>query len=238
MIAQLSNKDSIFSGPVNDAVLVINAPGPVAGKTVLERFRFAAACEGIAHYLMNKGIDAFEHFFVGFLPVEIVLPGIPGKGQFHSASLRLLPPPRSSSAIDSRRRLAFFGTRKRYAVSSSARKSSRDSITTDSFFCLVMMTGSWSSHTFFIVAASLVRAAEYVIVAINISFLHCTYYCTNKGAICQSIKRVIGYKRNSPGIHRSKATSLDSGSTHCRNDGLNKRLYPKLFPALRYRADG
>jgi len=34
-IAQLSNKDSIFGGPVNDAVLVINAPGPVTGKTVL-----------------------------------------------------------------------------------------------------------------------------------------------------------------------------------------------------------
>jgi len=178
MIPQLSNKDSIFSRSVNNTVLVINAPGPVSGKTVFKRLGLAAACEGIAHYLVNKAVDAFEHIFVGLLPIEIVFPGIFGKDQFHSASFRLLPPPRSSSAIDSRRRLAFFGTLKRYAVSSSALKSSRESITTDSFFCLVMMTGSWSSQTFFIVDASFVRAAEYVIVAINISFQCCTSYCT------------------------------------------------------------
>ncbi len=142
MIPQLSYKDSILSRPVNDAVLVVDAPGPVTGEAVFERFGFARAGEGISNDLMDDPVDAFEHVFVGLLPIEIVLPGVPGKNQLHSASLRVFPPPRSSSAIDSRSRLAFFGTRRRYAVSSSALKSSRESITTDSSFCLVMMTGS------------------------------------------------------------------------------------------------
>jgi hypothetical protein len=163
---------------------------------MFERFGFARTCERIAHNLVDQTVYAFKHVPVGLLPVEIVLPGVPGKDQFHSASLRGLPPPRSSSAIESRRRLAFFGTRRRYAVSSSALKSSRESITTDSSFCLVMMTGSWLSHTFFIVAASFVRAAEYVIVAINIPFLYCTSYCTNRRHYLSRNKREeFTYKR-------------------------------------------
>ena len=185
MIPQLSYKNSILSRPVNNAVLVVDAAGPVTGEAMFERFGFAGTCEGLIHDHMDQPVDAVEHVFVGLWPVEVVLPGVPGKDQLHSASLRVLPPPRSSSAMDSRRRLAFFGTRRRYAVSSSALKSSSESITTESSFCLVMMTGSWLSHTFFIVAARRVRAAEYVIVAIYISFLHCTSNCTNRGAICQ-----------------------------------------------------
>jgi len=160
MIPQLSNKNYSLSRPVNNAVLVVDAAGPVAGEAVFERFGFAGPCEGISNDLMYQFVDACKHVPVGLLPVEIVLPGVPGKDQLHSASLRVLPPPRSSSAMDSRSRLAFFGTRSRYAVSSSALKSSSDSITTDSSFCLVIMTGSWLSHTFFIVDARFVRAAE------------------------------------------------------------------------------
>jgi hypothetical protein len=191
MIPQLSNKDSVFSGPVNNAVLVVDTPGPVTGKAVFEWFRFARPREWITHDFMDQPVYAFEHVLVGLLPVEIVLPGVSGEDELHTVSLRVLPPPRSSSAIDSRRRFAFFGTRRRYAVSSSALKSSRESITTDSSFCLVMMTGSWSSHTFFIVDASRVRAAEYVIVAIYISFLHCTSYCTYRGRYLSRNRREI-----------------------------------------------
>jgi hypothetical protein len=201
MITQLSYKDSSFSRTVNNAVLVVDASGPVTGKTVFERFRFAWTRERIVHDLMDQPVYSFEHVLVRLLPVKIVLPGILGKDQLHSASLRVFPPPRSSSATDSRRRLAFFGTRRRYAVSSSALKSSRESITTDSFFCLVMMTGSWSSHTFFIVDASRVRAAEYVIVAIIISYLYCTNNCTIEVAICQEIKEI--------DLHRGKDGKME-----------------------------
>ncbi len=181
MITKLSDKYGVLSGTVDDSVFVIDAPRPVAGKTVLERFRLSAARKGIAHYFVNKTVDALEHSFVGRLPVKVVFPCMFGKDQLHFASLRTLPPPRSSSAMDSRRRLAFFGTRRRYAVSSRDVKSSSESITTESSFCRVIMIGSWSLHTFFIADARPARAAEYVIVFIKTSNLYCTNNCTYKG---------------------------------------------------------
>jgi len=167
MIPNLSEKDCVFSRTVDNAVLVIDAPRPVTGKPVFKRL--AGTRERGSHNLMNEAVDALEHVSVSRLPVEVVLPCMLGKDQLHLASLRTLPPPRSSSAIDSRRRLAFLGTRKRYAVSSIDVKSSSESITTDSSFCRVMITGSWSLHTFFIVCARPARAAEYVIVFIRTS---------------------------------------------------------------------
>ena len=77
MIAQLSNKDSIFSRSVNNAVLVVDTPGPVTGKAVFKRFGFACAREWIAHDLMDQSVYPFEYVLVGLLPVEIILPGIP-----------------------------------------------------------------------------------------------------------------------------------------------------------------
>ncbi len=178
MIPNHCYKNRIFSGPVDKSVFVVDAARPVAGEAVFEGFRLSGSGERVAHDLMDKPVDAFEHLFVGLLPVEVVFPGMLREDEFHSASLRTLPPPRSSSAMDSMSRLAFFGTRSRYAVSSSALKSSRESITTDSSFCRVMITGSWSSQTFFMVVARLVLAAEYVIVSIMASVLLCTSYCT------------------------------------------------------------
>ena len=166
MITQLRDKNGVLGRPVDEAVFVIDASRPVAGKAVLEGFGFAGAGEGVTHDLMDEPIDAVEHLPVGLLPVEIVLPGMLRKDEFHSESFRAFPPPRSSSEMDSRIRLAFLGTRRRYAVSSIALKSSRESITTGSSFCLVIITGSWFSQTFFIVDASLVRASEYVMVSI------------------------------------------------------------------------
>lgn len=113
MIPQLSYQYGVLGGAVDYPMLVIDAPGPVPGKTVFEGLGLAAACKGIAHYLMNKTVDAFEHVSVGLLPVKVVLPCMFGENKFHPASLRALPPPLSNSEMDSRRRLAFFGTRKR-----------------------------------------------------------------------------------------------------------------------------
>jgi hypothetical protein len=42
VIAQLGNKESVFRGAIDNAVLIVDAPGPVAGKPVFERFRLAA----------------------------------------------------------------------------------------------------------------------------------------------------------------------------------------------------
>lgn len=182
---QLSYKKRVFGGAVDEPVLVVDAARPVAGKAVFEGFGFAGTGEGVTHDLVDEPVDALEHLSVGILPVKVVLPGVFRKDKLHSASLRTLPPPRSSSAMDSRSRFAFLGTRSRYEVSSSDLKSSSESITTDSSFCLVIMTGSWFSHTFFIVAAKRSRASEYVIVSMDISFQHCTIYCTIQGNASQ-----------------------------------------------------
>jgi len=42
VITQLGNENSVFSGAIDNAVLIVNAPGPVAGKPVFERLRLAA----------------------------------------------------------------------------------------------------------------------------------------------------------------------------------------------------
>ena len=59
MISQLRDKDRVFCGAVDYAVLVVDAPRPVAGKAVFEGFRFAGAGEGITHDLMDETVDAF-----------------------------------------------------------------------------------------------------------------------------------------------------------------------------------
>jgi hypothetical protein len=53
MIPQLSYKDSIFSGPVDNAMLVVDTSGAVTGKAVFERFGFAGTRERVAHNLMD-----------------------------------------------------------------------------------------------------------------------------------------------------------------------------------------
>lgn len=55
-----------------------------------------------------------------------------------------------------------------------------ESVTTDSFFCLVIMTGSWLSHTFFIVAVNVNKQSAYDIVNSISTFLknsHVIYRC-------------------------------------------------------------
>ena len=59
MIAQLSNKDSGFSGAVDDPMLVVDAPGPVAGKAVFQRFGFTGAGEGISNDLTDETVERF-----------------------------------------------------------------------------------------------------------------------------------------------------------------------------------
>jgi hypothetical protein len=46
MKAQLGNKDGIFSRAVNNAVLIVDAAGPVTGKAVFEWFGLARTREG------------------------------------------------------------------------------------------------------------------------------------------------------------------------------------------------
>ena len=132
VISQLGNQNCIIRNFINESMLVIDSPGPVAGKSMFQRFRFANTLKRAALNFLNEGVDTAKNLFVRFLPINVIVPGMVGKNELHSISSFSFPLPFSSWTIDSISRLVFFGERNRYAVSSRASKSSRDIITTDS----------------------------------------------------------------------------------------------------------
>jgi hypothetical protein len=105
--------DCIFVNFIDKSVFIGNSPGPVARKGMFQWFRLANTFKGIPFGLINKGIDTEENFFIGFLPIEIVLPCVVGEDELHSTSSFSVPFPLSSWAMDSINRLVFFGDRKR-----------------------------------------------------------------------------------------------------------------------------
>jgi hypothetical protein len=54
-----------------------------------------------------------ENLPVRALPMEIILPGMPGENELHPISSRSRPPLDSNSAVDSKSLRAFLGLRKR-----------------------------------------------------------------------------------------------------------------------------
>ena len=113
MVSQLRDMDCIFVKFIDKSVFIGNSPGPVAGKGMLQWFRLTNTFKGISFGLINKSIETSENFFIGFLPIEIVLPGVVGEDELHSTSSFSVPFPFSSWAMDSIKRLVFFGDRKR-----------------------------------------------------------------------------------------------------------------------------
>ena len=113
MIEELSNKDGIILNFVDDAVLIGDASRPVSGEAMSERFRFSYPLTGHVLNVADQGIDSGGNFFVGFLPIEIVIPGMWGKDKLQSTSSRSVPLPVASSAMDSRSRRAFSGLLRR-----------------------------------------------------------------------------------------------------------------------------
>jgi len=120
VISTLSKVDRVPFNLVDETMFVVDAPRPVAGQAMLQRLRLSDALERRADDVSDQEIHSLEKLSVGFLPVEIILPGMLREDEIHSTSSRFSPPPDSSSATDSRRRLAFLGLRRRYAVSASA----------------------------------------------------------------------------------------------------------------------
>lgn len=80
---------------------------------MFEGFRFADALAGHTLNVANQGVDPGGNLFVGFLPIEIVIPGMWGKDKLQSTSSRSVPLPVASSAMDSRSRRAFSGLLRR-----------------------------------------------------------------------------------------------------------------------------
>jgi hypothetical protein len=113
MIPELGNKNGVVLDRIDDAVFIGDAAGPVSGEAVFEGFRFANSLIGHALNVANQGVDPGGDLFVGFLPIEIVVPGMGGKDQLQSASYRSVPLPVASSVMDSRSRRAFSGLLRR-----------------------------------------------------------------------------------------------------------------------------
>ncbi len=113
MIAQLGNMKCIFGHFIYKPVLIINTPGPVTGKGVLKRFGFTNTFKRIAFGFLNESIDTMEDFFISFLPIDIVIPGVVRENELHSISSLSTPFSFSSWTMDSNSRLAFLGDRKR-----------------------------------------------------------------------------------------------------------------------------
>lgn len=80
---------------------------------MFERFGFSNTFKWITSDLLDKAIDSLKDFFVNFLSVQVILPGIVRKNELHSISSLSGPCPFSSCAMDSISRLVFLGERKR-----------------------------------------------------------------------------------------------------------------------------
>lgn len=71
--------DRIFSNFVNDSMFVIYAAGPISRKCMLERLWLTYSLKGAALDLFYQGMNTMEDFFIAFLPIKVILPGMVGK---------------------------------------------------------------------------------------------------------------------------------------------------------------
>ncbi len=113
MVAQLGDVNCIFRYFINEPVFISDSSGPVAGKSMFKWFRFSNTLKWISFRFLDEGIDAPKNLFIGFLPKDIIIPGVVRKDELHSKSSFSVPLSFSSWAIDSIKRLVFFGDLKR-----------------------------------------------------------------------------------------------------------------------------
>ena len=79
MIAQLSYQDRIFGDFVNDSMFIIYSARPISGECMFQGFGFTHTFKGIALNLFYQGIYPAEDFFIGLLPIKVILPRMIGK---------------------------------------------------------------------------------------------------------------------------------------------------------------
>ena len=76
MVSKLGDMDGVFAYAIDEAVLIVDATRPASGKRVLQGLGLSNALKRAAFCLFNKRVDAFEDFSIGFLPEQIVVPGV------------------------------------------------------------------------------------------------------------------------------------------------------------------
>jgi hypothetical protein len=120
VISELSDKNVIVRYLINDTMFIGYASGPIARQAMFQSLGLSQPLEWGTLNILDERIYSLENGFVGFLPIQIVIPAIGRKYQVHSLSSRAVPFPASNSEMDSSKRLALAGDRSRYAVSSMA----------------------------------------------------------------------------------------------------------------------
>jgi hypothetical protein len=86
VIPELGDKQSVIRDFVNYSVFFVDSARPVPCEAVLEGLWFANTFERFSLGLFNQLVDSVKNLFVGFLPVQIVFPGVLGEDEFHSRS--------------------------------------------------------------------------------------------------------------------------------------------------------
>ena len=76
MVAQLSYLNGIIGNSVNDSMFIIYTAGPISGECMLQRLGLANSFKWAALNLLYQGIYTVEDFFIGLLPIKVVLPGM------------------------------------------------------------------------------------------------------------------------------------------------------------------
>ena len=113
VVSKLSYVKGVFENFVNEPMFFGDASRPISRKSMLEGLRLANAFKWVSHGFFDYVIDAPKNLSVRVLPIEIVVPGVFGKNELHSANSLSTPSPFSSWAIDSISLLVFLGERKR-----------------------------------------------------------------------------------------------------------------------------
>jgi hypothetical protein len=86
VVPELGDKQGVIRDFVNYSVFFVDPARPVSGEAVFEGFWFANTFERLSLGLFDQLVDSVNNLFVGFLPVQIVFPGVLGEDELHSRS--------------------------------------------------------------------------------------------------------------------------------------------------------
>ena len=113
MIPELCDKQGILLDLIHEAMFLVYSPGPIAGQGMFKRLGFSLPFVGRSRDVPDQIVDPVQNTLVSFLPMEVFIPGLRGKNDFHSSRSISVPLPSSNSLIDSRSLRALRGLLRR-----------------------------------------------------------------------------------------------------------------------------
>ena len=111
--AEPGEMEAVLLNFVHNPVLMGNATGPISRRAMFEGLRLARPFKRKASCCPDQLADALKSPTIRSLPVEAIIPSMPGEDDLRSISSRSVPPPDSGSTMDSRSLPAFCGLLRR-----------------------------------------------------------------------------------------------------------------------------